>query len=45
VEDDNNDGFFWNAPLGQTDKVIEIDGNNQDPSKGWVSFINLRFFK
>lgn len=41
VEDDNNDGFL-DAPLGQQINVLNR-WQYQDPSKGWVSFINLRF--
>ena len=41
VEDDNNDGFL-DAPLGDQLNVLNR-WQYQDQSKGWVSFINVRF--
>ncbi|MCK0146420.1 TonB-dependent receptor [Arenibacter sp. F26102] len=41
MEDDNDDGFL-EAPVGNQINILNR-WQYQDPSKGWVSFINLRF--
>ena len=42
-EDGNNDGFL-DAPLGGQVNILNR-WQYQNPEKGWVSFINLRFLK